>query len=280
MRYTPHRFIFLGDFVDRGKWGPECVCYLIALKLLAPSDVYLIRGNHEDPGINCVHHMGRDSFEWQCKDLWGESRGSALWNKFNDFFSTMPLAAVLDDKIFCCHGGIPRYSGGVDDRLDILRRSRSCLKQVCPPYDEYPSYYTSHERYHTGPVPLRKDESPENIAMLYAHDLMWADPTDNLTIVDEWGFGQSGRGTAYGQQAVCQFLENNGLDLIIRGHEAREQGLQVSKQACVLTVFTSSDYCGYGTPGGVVLVRRSHNGEDLICRLILRERPDWQPSAY
>ena len=28
-----------------------------------------------------------------------------LWKTFTDCFNTLPIAAVIDDKIFCCHGG-------------------------------------------------------------------------------------------------------------------------------------------------------------------------------
>ena len=41
------KFLFLGDYVDRGVYGPEVMVYVCALKIGRPNDVTLLRGNHE-----------------------------------------------------------------------------------------------------------------------------------------------------------------------------------------------------------------------------------------
>eukprot|EP00662_Eupelagonemidae_sp_cell21_P037377 gene37377-38721_t len=254
MRYTPFSFVFLGDYVDRGMWGPEVVLYVLALKVLAPNEVVLLRGNHEDPDINGDQGgYGTGSFLWQCVDLWGHDKGQRLFDGANACFGTMPLAACIEGKIFACHGGLPRHDGGGDDdRVAVLRDPAfpSFPRLILPEGYADPDALAQVP----GPLPVPAHAPFHVKCQVYAHDLAWADPSTDADLIDDSGFGQSDRGAGvpcYGQRAVHGFLERNGYDLIIRGHEARGDGLQVSKQASVLTVFTSSDYCNSGRPGGV-----------------------------
>jgi len=109
MNLTAGRFLFLGDYVDRGLSGLECVGYLLALKVLYPCKIYLLRGNHELRDVNGweTHYQER-SFLRQCKDRFGVAKGIEVWEAVNKVFDRLPLAAVIDRDIFCVHGGIPR----------------------------------------------------------------------------------------------------------------------------------------------------------------------------
>lgn len=99
---SPCCLLFLGDYVDRGLYGVEVIAYLFAQKVKNPTKVFLLRGNHE------IRTIQRNfSFYQECLRKFGEEQFYGIWNTINRVFDVMPLAAVVDSKLFCCHGGIP-----------------------------------------------------------------------------------------------------------------------------------------------------------------------------
>lgn len=109
MSLTAGNFLFLGDYVDRGLSCLEVVAYLFAMKLLLPHKVFLLRGNHETRDVNgWEEHYGERSYIHQCRERFGEEVGYRVWEETNQVFDRIPLSAVIDQDIFCVHGGIPR----------------------------------------------------------------------------------------------------------------------------------------------------------------------------
>lgn len=90
-------YLFLGDYVDRGKQSLECICLLLAYKLKYPNNFFLLRGNHESENVNRIY-----GFYDECKRRYS----LGLWRIFTDCFNWMPICALIDGRILCMHGGI------------------------------------------------------------------------------------------------------------------------------------------------------------------------------
>ncbi|XP_016992536.2 serine/threonine-protein phosphatase 4 catalytic subunit [Drosophila takahashii] len=93
-----HRYLFLGDLVDRGKNSVETFLLLAALKLRHPGQVSLLRGNHE-----CRSATRSYGFYEECLAQYGSAN---VWRMCCRVFDLLPLAAIIDGKIFCVHGGL------------------------------------------------------------------------------------------------------------------------------------------------------------------------------
>lgn len=92
-----HKYLFLGDYVDRGKQSIETICLLLTYKLRYPEHFFLLRGNHECASVNRVY-----GFYDECKRRYSVR----LWRQFSDCFNCMPIAALVESRILCMHGGL------------------------------------------------------------------------------------------------------------------------------------------------------------------------------
>ena len=96
---TAGDFLFLGDFVDRGRDSIPVIAYIMSMKILNPGKWHMIRGNHETREVNGnIEHYQDGSFLSQCLSIFGESDGYAVWEAVNNFFDTLALAATIDSK--------------------------------------------------------------------------------------------------------------------------------------------------------------------------------------
>jgi len=206
-------YLFLGDYVDRGTHSLEVICLLFALKCEQPWSVHLIRGNHEADEINA--HFG---FKEECVRRLGQRGGERVWNKINEVFDWMPLAALIDDRILCLHGGLGRNISSLQQIESIAR-------------------------------PLRMSESEKEI-----WDILWSDPTPNDGVE---GVQPSQRGpglVAFGPDRVQEFCNATGVQLIIRAHECVMDGFERFAGGKLLTVFSAANYCGTARNSGALLV--------------------------
>jgi len=164
-------YLFLGDFVDRGKNGLECICLLLAYKIKYPENFFLLRGNHECASINRIY-----GFYDECKRRYNIK----MWKKFQETFNVLPIAAVVDEKIFCVHAGISPDLQSMKQIQDIMR-----------PTD----------------VP--------DAGLLC--DLMWSDPDADIT---GWAENDRGVSYTFGADVVGKFLQKHDFDLVVRAHQA------------------------------------------------------------
>ena len=105
-------YIFLGDYVDRGKQSIECICLLLAYKIKYDENFFILRGNHECGSINRIY-----GFFDECKRRYNVK----LWKSFVDLFNCLPIAGSIDDKIFMVHGGLSPELKTVDQLQKIMR---------------------------------------------------------------------------------------------------------------------------------------------------------------
>jgi len=105
-------YLFLGDYVDRGKQGIESVTLLFAYKVKYPENFFLLRGNHECASITRIY-----GFYDECKRRYSIK----LWKLFCDVFNTLPVCGIIDEKIVCMHGGLSPELSTFDSVRRLVR---------------------------------------------------------------------------------------------------------------------------------------------------------------
>ncbi|KAM1001602.1 hypothetical protein TB2_007965 [Malus domestica] len=206
-------YLFLGDYVDRGQHSLETITLLLALKIEYPDNVHLIRGNHEAADINALF-----GFRIECIERMGENDGIWAWTRFNQLFNYLPLAALIEKKIICMHGGIGRSINSVE-QIEKLER------------------------------PITMDAG--SIILM---DLLWSDPTENDSVE---GLRPNARGpglVTFGPDRVAEFCKRNKLQLIVRAHECVMDGFERFAQGQLITLFSATNYCGTANNAGAILV--------------------------
>lgn len=105
-------FLFLGDYVDRGKQSLETILLLFCYKLKYPENFFILRGNHECANVTRVY-----GFYDECK----RRCNIKIWKTFIDTFNCLPIASIVAEKIFCVHGGLSPSLNTMDDIRNIAR---------------------------------------------------------------------------------------------------------------------------------------------------------------
>ncbi|KAH9050249.1 Metallo-dependent phosphatase [Lactarius hengduanensis] len=249
---TETNYLFLGDYVDRGCFGIECLLYLYSLKIWHPERIFLIRGNHE-----CRHLTEYFTFKRECLHKYSEK----VYDACIESFSALPLSGLLDGKFFCVHGGISPELNTVSD-IDRINR-----------FQEPGSFGLLCDLLWSDPVPN------------FGHE---TEPTHSqhpspVPPGQMWGHNTT-RGCSYyyTYEAVIKFLERNELLGVIRGHEAQDAGYVMFRKTptkkfpSVITVFSAPNYLDVYHNRGAVL--KYANKSITIRQYHARPHPYWLPN--
>ncbi len=182
--------VFLGDYIDRGPEQLENLCAVLEAKLERPEKIVLLRGNHEDIQINEYYGF---------MDVLNAHYSRFVLGYLEELYRSLPLAAVISDKYFLTHAGIPSETCDLMDLESITDKD------------------------------------------LAYHELMWNDPSEDT----DFFMTNHYRGcySFFGDKAVEEFLETNGLSYIIRGHMCHPEGYRWYFDDKLLSIFSSPDYC-------------------------------------
>ena len=218
-QYPPNgSFLFLGDYVDRGLQGVEVLLFLFLLKLRFPNQIFILRGNHEDENI-CKEY----GFFSECSKKYTKN-AKKIFDSFCSAFTYLPISAIIDEKIFCIHGGLSPDVKNLKV-LDSLKK------------------------------PIIVDHSK------IVSDLLWTDP--HFDEKGGWQGNFRGATLSYGQKVFEKFMKTNKLSLMLRAHQAVISGCGEWFDDKLLSIFSCPNYLGYTNNRGAI-VKIEKNGEYKI----------------
>ncbi|PIA25945.1 hypothetical protein AQUCO_10200008v1 [Aquilegia coerulea] len=224
-------YLFNGDFVDRGSFSLEVILTLFAFKCMSPSAIYLARGNHESKSMNKIY-----GFEGEVKSKLSE----AFIELFAEVFCCLPLAHVLNNKVFVVHGGLFSVDGV---KLSDIR----AIDRFCEP--------------------------PEEGLMC---ELLWSDPQP----MRGRGPSKRGVGLSFGEDVTERFLKDNNLDLVVRSHEVKDEGYEIDHSGKLITVFSAPNYCDQMGNKGAFIKFNAPDMKPNIVTFSAVPHPDVMPMAY
>jgi serine/threonine-protein phosphatase PP1 catalytic subunit len=190
--------------------------YLLLCKVTHPDNFYLLRGNHECASINKVY-----GFYDECKNRFREARlGISLWKMFTNVFNVMPIAARVEGKIFCVHGGLSPELTKLEAINNLLRPTGKNI--IDSPH----------------PLTLLFSDVPETGLL---SDLLWSDPSPDI---DYWHNNDRGVSYTFGKEVVRSFCDKFGIELICRAHQVVEDGYEFFAGQRLITLFSAPNYGG------------------------------------
>ncbi|KAG8345725.1 putative Calcineurin like phosphoesterase [Trypanosoma vivax] len=264
--YREYKFLFLGDYVDRGPQSVEVITLLLALKIEYPQHVFLIRGNHEEAQTCRMY-----GFLQECRSKLDEKSGkgvgslnmfltSGAWLQYNMVFCWLPLAAVVgcpSGMFFCAHGGLSPRTRRISD-IKSLRRHE--YGQLVEP---------TSSLYMVSPRSDQSEEVSSTDEKSIIDGLLWSDPEQ----ITGCQMNFRGCGFLFGHDVTRAFLDCNygyklpnvregklespvsekpELQFMVRAHQCVSEGYCWGHDGLVLTLFSAPNYCGMSHNKGAI----------------------------
>ncbi|KAL3440865.1 Metallo-dependent phosphatase-like protein [Aspergillus insuetus] len=215
--YPPEaNYLFLGNYVDYGAESIEVICLVLAYKIRYPENFLLLRGSHET-----ARATRNSRFYDECTRRYSTD----LWTTFIDLFDCMPVAASIDQQIFCVHGG-----------LSPDLRSMEQIRRIVRPTDISAS------------------------GLLF--DLLRSNP-DRHTV--GWKTHDETGGLAFGPDVVSQFLHIHDMGLIVRGHDIVEDGYEFLAKRHLVTLCSVVNVVAEDGSKAANKAATMHVDESLLC---------------
>ncbi|NWR65419.1 PP2BC phosphatase, partial [Bucorvus abyssinicus] len=241
------RYLFLGDYVDRGYFSIECVLYLWSLKINHPKTLFLLRGNHE-----CRHLTEYFTFKQECK------------------YEQLSHLRILPRSWQLTVGVVAASIPTGRSRLWLLCPRRCSLQQP-------PPHFVSV---------FQLDRFKEPPAFGPMCDLLWSDPSEdygNEKTLEHFAHNTvRGCSYFYSYPAVCEFLQNNSLLSVIRAHEAQDAGYRMYRKSqttgfpSLITIFSAPNYLDVYNNKAAVL--KYENNVMNIRQFNCSPHPYWLPN--
>ncbi|ATZ80976.1 serine/threonine-protein phosphatase [Bodo saltans virus] len=228
-------FVFLGDYLDRGDNGLEVICLIVLLRILYPTQIYIIIGNHELRSVYKINGTYRefarklntqtkyDPFDFQ-------NPINIYLNKLDEIINGMCFCIVINDKIFCCHG-CPTES------TDLLELDTVEIPKEIDPF-------------------IMQEYTPNhNLMNQNLEDLLWSDPCSLNG--ERSAHSPRGCGKLVPLTIIENFLKINKFDLLLRAHQCTQTGIFRHSDFCI-TLFGTPNYCGVNNNAGCCVIDGSY----------------------
>ena len=251
-----HKYIFNGDFVDRGTESVEVIVIIFSLLVAyGPDTVYLNRGNHEDIAICRVY-----GFEAEVQAKYDK----LIFEMFTETFNYIPLATIVNDSIFVVHGGLFHKANVPIKDIDEIMRHDFLLKPKVP--------------YPKNAVGLSAELQRKEYLKQLQRECLWSDPAMKLGATPN----ARGAGANFGPDIAAGFMSLNNIDMVVRSHEvvcsgfgmpfasflknidpslgfrySKEVDFQPGGSPLLCTLFSASNYSGSNNEAAIMTFERT-----------------------